>query len=365
MIIPTSRHFLEHTYDLHGALSLQVRSPHAKVMRYFDAEFGHFSGGGDRVPDLAVIVDRFQVDSGSQARLCGRHGLLGDGIYGHDSHKVARWRFAIQGLDDQLTRLYLTGGPFSLGFMQHRYVEQLMRYKLCQRGYTLIHGCCVTTQGKAVLLPGLMHTGKTNIALHLVLRGWEFQSDDYTIVSAEGQTHSYPRRLHFSCHVKERYPEALEAVERRHRLSMTWKKVIYLLTLRYGNLTEALSIAEVVPDVVIADTARLEHLILLTTHAGSHLEGPFPIPQPRAVDRALAINRREASHFWNLLVECASMGANIPFMEWWDRERQILENALRRTACYELLVPRQVTDFQALLTQIGDSIERTTGLRSA
>jgi hypothetical protein len=365
MIVPQSSHFQERTYDMHGMFELRVRSPSHKVIRYFDAEFGPFRSGGARVPDLEVIVDRFYIAPEARVCLSGRSSVLEDGICGSDRYKVARWRFAIEGLDHKPTRLYLIGGHFSLGFMQHRYVDQLMRYKLSLQGCTMVHGCCVAHQGSAVLFPGLMHTGKTTIALYFVLHGWQFQADDYTIVDADGWTYSYPRRLHFSCHVSERYPEALESIGPRHRLSMVAKKAIYLLTMGYGNISEALSIAEIVPDVEIADLARLRHLILLSRHTGERLMGPIPLSPSDAVDRVLSINCWEGGYLRNILLEWACVRGNNPLVLWRDRERRVLEEALRRTACYELLIPQQVRDLKTLFTQISSLIEQMTGLSPA
>jgi hypothetical protein len=358
MITVKSQRLQQHTYDLHGLVRIQVCSPHAAVIHSFDAELGRFRCSDAQAPDIQVVVDQFHVDPGP-ARVTEQNYVLDTTIYGDDRHKVARWRFAIQGLNDQMTRLYFSGGPFSLGFLHHRYVEQLMRYKLAQRGYTLVHGCCLVRGGRAVLLPGLMHTGKTSIALHLVRRGWQFQSDDYTIVGGE-RTHCYPRRLHFSSHVKERYPEALETLKPRHHIEMTIKQAIHRLTFGYGSLSQALSIEELVPDVVIADTARLDQVLLLSTHTGSRLEGPIPVTTTDALDRMVAINCWEGNRFWRLLLEAASMNVPVPLTQWLD-QRQMLAASLQGVVCHEILIPRQVGDFKALLMQIGDIVEQISG----
>jgi hypothetical protein len=274
-------------YDLHGLLRLCVRSASARVLRHFDAEIGRFRSAEATAPEIEIVVAPFEVAPRAAVRVADGIFAADDLLYGADRHKVARWRWAIQGLAQPTTTIYFWGGPFSLGFLQHRYVDQLIRLKLAQRGATLVHGCCLAAEGRALLMPALMHTGKTTIALHLVRRGWQFQSDDYTIVSAAGETLSYPRRLHFSSHVKEQYPEALATISARRRRSMALKQAIYLLTLRYGSLSEALAIDELVPDVTIADRARLHEVILLGTHTGAELRGPTPIRRERAAERVL------------------------------------------------------------------------------
>ena len=54
-----------------------------------------------------------------------------------------------------------------------------------------------------------------NQAVQQVQAGRKFQADDYTFVSASGNTYSYPRRLHVSDHTKE----AFQVVAFHHRTS--------------------------------------------------------------------------------------------------------------------------------------------------
>lgn len=345
-------------YDLHGLLGLCVRSASSRVLRYFDAEIGRFRSAETSAAAIEIVVAPFEVAPRASMRIADGIFALDELVYGVDRHKVARWRWAIHGLTQPTTTIYFWGGPFSLGFLQHRFVDQLIRWKLVQRGATLVHGCCLAAQGRSLLMPALMHTGKTNIALHLVRRGWQFQSDDYTIVSATGETLSYPRRLHFSSHVKEQYPDALATISARRRQSMALKQAIYLLTLRYGSLSEALAIQELAPDVEIAERARVQEVILLGTHTGAELCGPTPIRAERAAERVLAVNRREGSHFWDVLLDYVCMNAGLELGSWLQREQRVVEDALRRADCYELLLPQRVADFAALLSRIGDHVAR-------
>ena len=49
-----------------------------------------------------------------------------------------------------------------------------------------IHASCVALNGKAVLLTGVSGAGKSDLALRLIDRGWLLVSDDYTVVTRQG-----------------------------------------------------------------------------------------------------------------------------------------------------------------------------------
>lgn len=49
-----------------------------------------------------------------------------------------------------------------------------------------LHASCVAIYGKAVLIEGLSGSGKSDLALRLIDRGAELVSDDYTLVTRDG-----------------------------------------------------------------------------------------------------------------------------------------------------------------------------------
>jgi len=358
--------FQERNYNFHGLLRFRLRSSSPEALHHFDVEYGHYRQEGGDPADLEVIVDPIGIAPWSQSRSTHLSKLATEDevIAGTGRHKVARWRFAIQGLADQQTRFYCAAGPLSMDFLHNRYVEQLLRFKLAPRGYTLVHGCCISKEGTSVLLPGLSHVGKTSTALGMVCRGWQYLADDYTFVGADGQTHSYLSRLNISNHVPDRYPETL-TVKPRHRLSLACKHAMYTLSFRYVDFPEPLSIHDLAPTAVIAESARLGRVILLSSSDGLQLEGPFPVSRDKAVDRMLAINQWEGRHFHELLSTHAAGTTRRSLDTWLVRERQVLQAALRGVACYELFVPRQTTDFQALLDQTCHVVEQVSDDRPA
>lgn len=80
-------------------------------------------------------------------------------------------------------------------------VEALLRFLLVSRGYVLLHSACIMTDGKAALLSAQTDTGKTSTVIQLVRdHGFDFLSDDMTIISPDGRAICYPKPMTLSYH---------------------------------------------------------------------------------------------------------------------------------------------------------------------
>ncbi|MGH2428706.1 MAG: GtrA family protein [Candidatus Limnocylindria bacterium] len=108
-------------------------------------------------------------------------------------------------------------------------LEALLRFLLVSRGYVLLHSAAMMVDGKAVLLSAQTDTGKTSTVIKLVReRGYDFLSDDMTIVAPDGRAICYPKPMTLSSHtmavisgheLKKRQRVALAIQSRLHSKS--------------------------------------------------------------------------------------------------------------------------------------------------
>lgn len=61
--------------------------------------------------------------------------------------------------------------------------------------YRAIHAGAVAIDGRAVLLPGSTHAGKSSLVAELLRRGASYLSDEYALIDSDGLVHAYPRPL--------------------------------------------------------------------------------------------------------------------------------------------------------------------------
>ena len=61
--------------------------------------------------------------------------------------------------------------------------------------FRAVHAGALLIDGKALLLPGTSHAGKSSLVAELLRRGASHYSDEYALIDDQGLTHSYPRPL--------------------------------------------------------------------------------------------------------------------------------------------------------------------------
>jgi len=80
-------------------------------------------------------------------------------------------------------------------------VEPILRWRLVENGYALVHAACFADGDDAYLITALTDTGKTTTMLK-VLDGSElrFVSDDLIVLAADGAVRTFPKPLTISAH---------------------------------------------------------------------------------------------------------------------------------------------------------------------
>lgn len=98
-------------------------------------------------------------------------------------------------------------------------VEPILRWRLVELGYALVHAACFADGEDAFLVTARTDTGKTTTMLK-VLDGTElrFVSDDLVILSPDGVVRSYPKPLTISAHTVHALTDTL--LTRRERIAL-------------------------------------------------------------------------------------------------------------------------------------------------
>jgi hypothetical protein len=350
---PARSRSLSETYEFQAGVALRIHSSRPEVLAHFGAEYGVAAPQRDSPPDIEVYAGKDAVRSSPFPH------LLEDGHRAR--HKILRWRVGVAGVDEQTTVVAFEGsGQMVISFLQTFYVEPLLRPKFAARDHALVHAACLVRDGGSTLFPAGSRVGKSTLALQHAAAGYPVQGDNYVIVSPEGRTLVFPRRMRVYSDLPRTAPQVfarLPAVERRRlRLAGLVKR----LSAGYSNQPRRLTIQQMLAGAPVCPEARLRSVFLLKPYTGAGLSGPVPCSIDAAIDRIQNVNGLEARQLGEALANITGKPAEPITPEMAVREREVLRRALKDVPAYELLVPR-VEDPAPVVAQM----RRLTGLDEA
>jgi hypothetical protein len=254
-------------YDIHGILTV-----HSEVA----------------LPELAAFrVDELQDEPTVDVRL----GNIDAPCYPAGSRTVTyRERVGRHGFAIRLElgpRATIIASPFlstSPHVLYTNAVEPVLRWAFVERGYALVHGACLSADGRAFIITARTDTGKTTTVLKTLDAHPEycFLSDDLTLLREDGVVLPYPKPLTISRHTLHAVNTPLLSGPERTALffqsrlhSKTGRSFGFLLTrcrLPMATMNALVQrmvpppkyhIQRLVPHARLAQTARLAGIVVI------------------------------------------------------------------------------------------------------
>ena len=226
-------------------------------------------------PDIEVYAGQAAVASSPDPLLLER-GFAG-------RHKILRWRVGVAGIDEETTTIAFEGrGQMVISFLQTFYVEPLLRLKFAARDHALVHAACVVKDGRSVLFPAGSAVGKSTLTLQHAAAGQPVQGDNYVILSPDGRTLAFPRRMRIYSDLRSTAPQVFRrspaAEQRRLRIAGIVKR----LSAGYSNQPRRLTVQQMLSGSQACPEARLRAVFLLKPYDGEGLTEPRPRPSGRS-----------------------------------------------------------------------------------
>lgn len=245
-----------------------------------------------RLPELDKFVSRSRADIPCISVRIGdlSHLPLGESVnVDSDAYPVVSYRertgFAMAlelgpANTDIVTSSFVAKSPHVL---YTNVVEPVLRWRMAEFGYALIHAACFADGNDAYLVTARTDTGKTTTMLK-VLNGSElsFVSDDLIIVSSDGEVRTFPKPLTISAHTVHALRHTdLSRLERlalipQSRLHSKGGRLFAFILTKY-NLPVA-SINAIIQRLVPPPKYHVERLVRgVTTQRSAQARGMFII----------------------------------------------------------------------------------------
>ena len=187
-------------------------------------------------------------------------------------------------------------------------VEPILRWKLVELGYALVHAACFADGDRAYFVTARTDTGKTTTMLKVLdASNYSFLSDDLIIVDRSGRVLTYPKPLTISAHTVhalrsaelDRFERVTLPVQSRVH-SRAGRRFAFLLTSQHLPVA---SINAVVQRIVPPPKYHVERLVPgLRVGDSATLAGMFIIERSKDQDTTFAVSADEALEI--LLANC-------------------------------------------------------------
>jgi hypothetical protein len=356
-------------FDISGVLSLGHDDADAVTQRAVATELDPFPPLS-AAAETDVVLER--APAGWRPALVDIQGLAPDGsisasdgrcLYAVIEDRVASipdpWG------EDVLRFAYQPGFPVTRLFSS--LIRPTMQVGMLRREAATVHAASVEIDGSAILVAGWSESGKTETALALMERGARFVSDKWTVVSADGRAAPFPISVGVRRWVLPYLPTLRRAMPRsssaRFLVAGAARAVVTpILRSRRGGRLAGLIDQAARQGLALADRVALtptelrnvygqrddairrlpvRMLVLLTTVPTS--SGPVF----RNADRQWVIERlvragafeRRAFLAWQERAAFAFPSRSIDHSAWIDRERSLLEEALRSVELVHIEAP--------------------------
>ncbi len=288
-------------------------------------------------PDLSIEIGSFKNNKSSYKILDDNYHIDKDYFYTSDSRKFTKWQIEIENLSTcpaaridanipgMITR------PLNL-------TEFLIQYCLLMRGYSFIHSAAVIDNNRVMLLAGTGGTGKTTICLSLMGHGYDYMSDNFTIIKNK---EAYGYLTPFNIFYYNRVPiieKSLTSGDKRH---LFFRKLIYDLSAGYIKIFHKINPKKILADRIV-ESGEITHLCFLESNDkyNEKIMPPCRLSIENVVKK-LRLNMEIEWYFFNKYF--ASYGYLFPessFGNFWEEcEALLFENLIPVKNLFSLGVP--------------------------
>jgi hypothetical protein len=207
-----ARRVVDHV--VHDLVTVRLLDPPREVVDSVEGELGSSRGAPSPEPDLCVsFTDRLARPPSLRLLDLGRAGYDENRFYIFDQAGHAT-RIDMDRLGEACT-LVCERGVRSVPLL-----VPILGLRLLAKEHVLLHSAAFVYEGTGVLVAGWKKGGKTELLLPFMSHGADYLSDEWTIVSADGQLRGLSGVLHiWSWHLRQ-LPQFWACISRADRLRL-------------------------------------------------------------------------------------------------------------------------------------------------
>lgn len=304
-----------------------------RVFSTVNLEYKNFETEKVDNPDLTIYLGDF-VPSNEECKILDNHYYVkGDYFYCRDSYKIAKWEFEMSGFESGDMKIRISTNSFASMIISGFLIDPLINFKLNEKGYSLIHGSCVSKDDLAYLFTAQGGGGKTSTALYAVERGFDFLGDNFTILD-KGCVRSFLSPLNiFSFNL---VPVVKKNMRIKSRTEFYLKNILYKMA-RLRIVTK-INVKEIFTDS-LNDESELKSIFLLIPKEKFDI---IEMDKEELIGHMVANMKLDSFPFIKYMMEYSYMCPESGMAMHWDRYGENLRRNLSdHVTIYRVEVPQK------------------------
>lgn len=215
------------TFSIHGTL-LNIKTNSMAAIENFEQECGYFHVRYSENADFTVYV----VDTSKS----------NDNIFNLDSNKMS-FSYTIDAYTsltvdiDSKEALLCSANVNSLPFSLWQVSESLILAILREKGLPCMHAAAIEKEGRGILFPAKICSGKTTLTIELVRSGYRFLADDLVFINDKLEALCFPIRIGVTDYARQRFADIISA-ESLIAVPYSYKKYLRLDRLFPGSIAD-------------------------------------------------------------------------------------------------------------------------------
>jgi len=314
---------IEKNYNVHDIVRFKVIAN--RISSRMDIEYRNFESSVVDEPDFTVYLGDFTPLNEGCTILDKTYYIKEDYFYCKDSYKLGKWQIEISGFEEKNTIVRIStnfiGEVFADMFICAFIVDFLIRFKMEEKGYSVVHASAVSKGGRAYLFPSHSGAGKTTTALYFAEIGYDLFGDDFVIIH-EGNIINYLTPLNIFAYNLN--PILLDHMGLNIRYLLKLKNMIYKMSFGYVKIFTKVNPKEVFPNQV-KSKSKLNSVYLLAQKDAFDVE---KINKVCIINNMFINQMMESGPFLKYLLEYAYVFPESCVAKYWDKCKANLERNL-------------------------------------
>ena len=323
----------EKYYSIHNLVTFKTIDKFGFPKSYFnniEKEYKNFEVKWIENPDLTIDIGDFVPNNGSCTILDSNYYIKRNYFFCSDSHKIAKWKFEMSEFENGSMKVKIFTNFFASMIISGFLIDPIINYILNKKGYTLIHGSCISDCNGAYLFTSQGGGGKTSIALYSVEKGYNFLGDNFVVLD-KGIIRSFLSPLNiFSFNS---VPIIMNNMEILSKIEFHLKNLLYKLTRL--RLVTKINVKDIFPNS-LSDCSKLELIAFLMPKENFGME---EISKEELIGHMVANMKLDSFPFIKYMLLYSYIFSESEMARHWDLYEENLRKNLNDAIIYKVEVP--------------------------